>query len=525
MVQFEQKTYGDQAIFNARFLPDGQGHRLQPRAASETCRSCNICRVRPWRRAESGPMGTTLLSVSDEGELAVLTDAEYRNHRVLKGTLARMSIEGHPRPLIENVRDADWGEDGELAIVRRVGGIDRLEYPIGNVLYETPGYIGEPRISPDGKRVAFLDHQWWLDDRGWLKVVDEFGKVATLTEEYWAIQGVVWQPDGSEILFSGAVGGSTLQPLVADLDDGLVRPFLGVPSAMTILDRDDQGRLLALSTSMFYGVAAHLRDSDEDVDLTWLDNCWGAILSPDSKKLIFVNGRGGANYSVVTRTVDGSPLTTLGEGDLKSLSPDGNWVLAQIAMPPGVAVYPTGTGTARNLPAGPLVQFHNSFWFPDNEHVLIVGNESGGAVRCYRQSILGGTPVLISITGAENFDLLTLDGSSILGQDANRDWFLFPLDGGAPSPMPGLHDGDEIWAWNPDGTGLYVTERREVPSTLIRVDLATQERHSDFVLGPATEPGLVWLMIEGPVFDPADGYAYSYLKSLSNLFIVDGARR
>jgi len=92
-----------------------------------------------------------------------------------------MKIDGSPRALVENVRDAEWGPDGELAVVRRVSGMDRLEYPLGHVLYETTGYVSEPRVSADGSRVAFLDHPTGAvyDDRGWVKVVDRQGEIKT----------------------------------------------------------------------------------------------------------------------------------------------------------------------------------------------------------------------------------------------------------------------------------------------------------------------------------------------------------
>ena len=523
IVEFQQKTFSEQMIFNAQFLPGGQG------IIYSSAQFGNVPQLHHLSHASAaprkiGPRGTTLLSVSDSGELAVLIDAKYLNHRVLDGTLARMSVEGHPRPLIENVRDADWGEGEELAIVRRVGGVDRLEYPVGNILYESSGYISEPRISPDGKQVAFLDHQWWLDDRGWLKVVDQSRLVTTLSEEFWAVQGVVWQEDGLSILFSGATGSAKLAPMVASLESGQVTPVLSTPDAATVLDVDEQGQLLVLNARLRYGVVARPRNSDAEIDLTWLDLCWGPRLTPDGKTLVFSDGHGGENYSVVTRTIDGSPLTTLGPGDVQSLSHDGAWVAALIANPPGVAVYPIGTGAARSLAPGPISQFHHAFWLPDNEHVLIIGNEAGGPVRCYRQSIFGGLPVALDTPGAENFDMPTLDGKAILGQDQDRAWSLYPLDGGQPRPMPGLHGGDEIWAWNPDGTAVYVTERRMVPTKLIRVDLSSQERRPEFTIGPEREPGLVWISINGRVFDPANGYAYGYLKDLGGLFVVDGVR-
>ena len=46
---------------------------------------------------------------------------------------------------------ADWSPDGkDLAIVRQVGAKNRLEYPIGKLLFETAGWISHPRVSPYG---------------------------------------------------------------------------------------------------------------------------------------------------------------------------------------------------------------------------------------------------------------------------------------------------------------------------------------------------------------------------------------
>jgi hypothetical protein len=41
---------------------------------------------------------------------------------------------GAPREVLENVRDATWSPDEQLAVVHVVNGLDRLEYPIGKVL-------------------------------------------------------------------------------------------------------------------------------------------------------------------------------------------------------------------------------------------------------------------------------------------------------------------------------------------------------------------------------------------------------
>ena len=67
---------------------------------------------------------------------------------------------------------------GSTLAHRPVAGFkDQLEYPIGSKLYETTGYVSDVRVSPDGSRVAFMDHQNRFDNRGWVKVVDRDGKV------------------------------------------------------------------------------------------------------------------------------------------------------------------------------------------------------------------------------------------------------------------------------------------------------------------------------------------------------------
>jgi len=49
--------------------------------------------------------------------------------------------------------------ESALAGARAQGGFTQLEFPIGKVLYKTAGWIGDPRISPKGDRIAFLAQQ------------------------------------------------------------------------------------------------------------------------------------------------------------------------------------------------------------------------------------------------------------------------------------------------------------------------------------------------------------------------------
>ena len=115
--------------------------------------------------------GSALLAISSTGEMAVSMDSRPSGVYAQVGTLARVPLNGgSPRPVLENVQWADWSPDGSnLAIVRDVGGRNRLEFPIGKVLYETSGWISHPRVSRKGDLVAFLDHPLPGDDAGSLQ--------------------------------------------------------------------------------------------------------------------------------------------------------------------------------------------------------------------------------------------------------------------------------------------------------------------------------------------------------------------
>ena len=58
---------------------------------------------------------------------------------------------GDPREILEGVQFADWSPDGkQLAIVRDMGGKNRLEFPIGKVIHETPG-VDQPSSRFTGR--------------------------------------------------------------------------------------------------------------------------------------------------------------------------------------------------------------------------------------------------------------------------------------------------------------------------------------------------------------------------------------
>src|SRR5262249_4100928 len=142
---------------------------------------------------DSKPLGVTdaeVLAISPAGEMAVKTNRK-QYWFFWEGTLGRVSIlGGTPREVLDGVLFADYAADGRLAVVRRAGGVARqaggkvvLEFPIGNRQRETTGWMSYPRVSPDGKQIAFFDHALPGLASGFLTVMSVDGASKRITSE------------------------------------------------------------------------------------------------------------------------------------------------------------------------------------------------------------------------------------------------------------------------------------------------------------------------------------------------------
>jgi Tol biopolymer transport system component len=429
--------------------------------------------------------------------------------------------------VLENVRAADWSHDGQLAVVREVGTRSRLEFPAGKVLYETPGMISHARISPDGSQVAFLEHPIPPDDTGQVKVVDRGGSARLLSPLYNSTLGLAWAPSGEEIWYTAAEVGmnSTLRAVTAHGTPKL-RVVSSAPGRMILHDIARDGRVLFASEFQRDGCTGLFPGADTERDLSWLDLSLMTDLSADGKTaLISEEGDGGGeSYAVYLRKTDGAPAVRLGDGMALSLSPDGKWVLTtQRVAPEQLILLPTGAGEPRVLPRGPLETFHiMAGWFPDAQKVAFVANEKGRAARIYVQDVNGGLPRPFL---PEGFRLplgrpVSPDGKNIVVIDsAERPW-LYPVDGGAGQPIPGLGAGDNPSGWSADGRFLYVYNRHGIP-TVYRLEVSSGRKELWKQIRPADTAGFVpFFYVQ--VTPDGKSYAYTYSRILANLFLADG---
>ncbi len=520
--QFHALTYERGSIPNARFAPDGQSviydasWEGRPLRAFATPADEALPRALEFEQAH-------LFSVSRSGEIAIGLGGKLGNHLDVRwATLGRAPLAGGaPREVLDNVDEADWAPDGTLAVVHTVNGHDRIEFPVGRVLYETNGWVTSLRISPNGDKIAFLDHARWPDDAGTVAVVDLAGKKRTLSQEYESADGLAWAP-GGEIWFTAAHGGN-YRALRAINVAGRERTVLAIPGVLRLCDVAPNGRVLLAVDNEKVGVKASTEVDKAERDLSWAGWTIPFDISADHKWLVFVeqSAIAGPNYIVAMRKLDGSAPVRLGEGNGGALSPDGKWVVSlPLTGATRVVLLPTGVGAAREIPVA-LEKLAYATGFADDDHVMFTGAERGHGFRCWMQEISSGKLKPASPEGVLPC-VASPDRAYVAASGTDRKLTIYSLQGGAPRVIPGDTTGLTPIRWSNDGA-LYASRGDRAPVEVLRVDPATGRQTPVRELTPGDAAGLIG--ISPIVLSPdAKAYAYSYRRTLSELYVVDGLR-
>ena len=526
--RYEKLSFARQFISNARFAVDGRTVVLS--AAREGNRSELFVRHPGDPRPRAlGQADVQLLAVSSKGELALLTRARYRSHRTYLGTLARMPLaEASPREVMNDVTAADWSPDGaELAVVRRVGGKSRLEFPIGKLLAESPGYLSDVRVSPKGDHVAFMRHAFDLDNRGSVVIVNRAGAVVATSPGYWGLEGQAWSAEGRSVYFSALDVDHEPDYAVRELGlDGAIRTILAAPTGLILHDAAPDGRLL-VSTHLERGdVVAFFPGTPSERDLSWLDSSYQPVMSRDGRSLLFGDSSelSGNLYSIFYRASADSPPVRLGEGTGTDLSPDGTLVVAIVmSAPPRLMIYPTGAGEARDISAANLVAYElSAHFFRNGASVAYCGTEAGKTSRCWALDLAGGPARAVTPEGTSG-GRMSPDGTAVVARRADGRYERFPLPGGEGTPVPGLEPGDAVLGWSADGRSLVVYRPADIPARVDRLDLATGTRTLLKELAPTDRAGVVHI---SAISFSADGsaYAYAVTRIVGTLYAVEGVR-
>jgi Tol biopolymer transport system component len=530
---YRQLTFRRGSIRSARFAPDGQTILY---SAAWQGNPTDVFTARP-EAPESRSMGlsrTQLMSVSNTAEMAVLLNSKAIGTWVNMGTLARAPLAGGaPREVLEHVQWADWSTDGSnFLVVRDVNGMNRLEFPVGKTLYQTGGWIGHPRISPNGDLIAFADHPLQGDDNGSLSIVDMAGHTRILAGEWFTIQGLAWAPDGKEIWFTASKSG-TDRTLYAVSLDGKQRIIARLPGALMLFDIAKDGRVLLVRASWRRELMGVTPDGKQR-ELSWLDYTYPGELSADGKTLLFdeeggggslaYSKSGGFTYGVYLRKTDGSPAVLLGEGSALALSPDGKWAITQSqGSPAQLRILATGAGQARDL-TNDTINHNWAHWFPDGKRILFSGNEPQKGEQLYTYDLDSGKSRPVTPEGVNgNSFAISPDSQFAAAIGPDQRGYLYPLGSGEARVISGLNPGEQPITFSTDGRSLYIYQPGELPAQVYRLDLQSGRRTLWKQLMPTDPAGVENI---GPILMTPDAKecVYGYHRMLADLYLVEGLK-
>jgi eukaryotic-like serine/threonine-protein kinase len=523
---YTQLTSEAGTVYQSRFMPDGQSIVYSPAWDNGPVELFSTV-------GNSGlpqPLHLTnasLLAVTSDREVAIVEGGTHSGQLETQGGVLALAPlgGGSPRETLSDVRWADSKPNGKLAVVHYVKGWSRLEFPIGTVLYQTQGWISHIRVSPQGDRIAFIDHPAEWDVRGAICVTDLSGHVQTLTNQWESAQGVAWRPDGKEIWFTATQKGEALNLLAVDLA-GKIRTVLNSPVGIILQDISSDGRVLVTTlNSRRLSLALSVQGVEPDKELSWHDWNVAKDISRDGQFVLFEDASqsAGPGYAVVLRRVDGSLPIKLGEGSAGGLSPDGKWAISiSTGEPQQITLLPIGPGESRPVDLGGLEHIQNGIarFLSNGEGIVVNGNEPGQGERCYVLALAGGKAKAVTPEGAR-CGPSSPDGRFIVGMGRNGDLARYPVQGGPPQPIPLKRPTFQPSRWSNDGEALYGYYASEFPRKVYRVEIATGKETVIRELKPSVPAGVVTV---APIVVSGDGtrIAYCYNQSLSTLYLVSG---
>ncbi len=463
---------------------------------------------------------------------------------VTRSTLALQPAKGGPAvPLLEGVECADLrpGPDtrsvaaltGRLAIVRELGGRSRLEFPIGQVLFETGGWISHPRFSADGRRIAFIDHPIPMDDEGRVVVIDLGGAAEheqgeqgeqVLTQDFLSIQGLAWLDD--QLWFTALRKGTNRSLHCVGLDGTERAMFHGLGN-LTLHDGVAPRRLLVAAERGSHATFARHADDPVERDITWHEWTTPRDVSADGRTLLVEEGGTGGRHDYVAylRATDGSSTRLLGDGVPLVFSPDQRQVILRLPGPPSrLAVLDLASGSRTLLEADeaqPLTHTEYVSFLPDGGRIVFSATDPVRGPGIYTQDLAGGRPERFAPGEAglkmHTNQAIAPDGQRLVLKNAQDRLCLYRLADGRGMPLEPLSADFNMLRWAEDGAHLFVRRWGEIPATVYRYALADGRLDEWLVLDPGQVGDALPIT---PVRLGPDGrsYAYGFKKVAFDLY-------
>lgn len=195
----------------------------------------------------------------------------------------------------------------------KVDGSDRLQLTYG------PGYVLNPRWSPDGKTIAYYEDEQQGHLRSFLVSPDGGSPQPLLANEKGANSDPNWSPDGTKIVFGGNAGDSASTIRIVDLTTRSVTTIPGSTGLFSPRWSPD-GRYIPAFTGDLTKLFLYDMQTQK-----WSEVAKGALGWPnftkDSQYLFMLEGS--VNFRVLRLRISDRKLEPV--SDLKNFVPDGHY--------------------------------------------------------------------------------------------------------------------------------------------------------------------------------------------------------
>jgi serine/threonine protein kinase/Tol biopolymer transport system component len=522
---FQRITFRKGFITNARFAADGRNIIYEASWEGGPSRIYLAVPGSPESRDLGIPASSHLFALSSKDELA------YNDG---SGNLMRGSISGgQMRPLLDNIDAADWSPDGSTLAVMREGDDEvTIEYPIGTVLAKGRFGLETIRISPDGKRVAYVT--FFRGRALELHVVDRAGKDQSLG----AISGqtssnqpfpLCWSPKGDEIWFRSFDSNDPQTIYAVDMK-GRRRVVANLPANTALYDISRDGHALLSAGSSRFGVLGVAPGDSQERDLSVLDAGVVMGISSDGRLIAatVIGAGAGPKGSVYVRNTDGSPPVRLGDGTAYNISPDGKWVSGYTAGDDGLrrfVLFPIGAGEEVTVDVPGVKPASVVGWLAEEERYLVAGRMPDKRFQCFAWDRKRGTVQPVCPEGTpDRIDMsASPDGTKALNAGPDDGWFVYPVAGGPPQEVKGIEDDEKPIGWRADSKSLYVSPKRagDVSTPVWIVDIATGQRTLWKEIRPS-QPVEARYDLHLHITPDGRAYAYNFSIGLSDLYVAQG---
>ena len=113
------------------------------------------------------------------------------------------------------------------------------------------------------------------------------------------------------------------------------------------------------------------------------------------------------------------------------------------------------------------------------------------------------------------------NGGWVAALSPERRLTLYSTTGSAPRPISTALAGELPIGWTPDSLSLYVYDPTGLPAQIYRLNTSSGKRDHMFSFMPADPAGVIGVNT-ARVTPDARSYAYSYLRELSDLYVLRG---